>query len=290
MQQVKEEKSKGKTFVIRTLAGAGLVVVLGVFVFLGGYAFMAFCGLLATLACIEFYKMYGMEKSIQGIYGYVMGLILFFLLATKNKNYIFPAIIFLFLLNAVMYVISFGKTDQKKTQAMFFGIFYTYGLFSFLYLLRSSRLFGIIFVGLLFLIAFGSDSFAYIFGMLFGKHKMTPVLSPKKSWEGFVGGILSAVVLCVIYGLIFSEKMSGIFSKSLPEFFKSPAVVCGIIGFVASIVSVFGDLFASAFKRENEIKDYSHIIPGHGGILDRFDSVLLAAPVVYYLLKFFTQV
>lgn len=103
--------------------------------------------------------------------------------------------------------------------------------------------------------------------MALGKHKLCPKISPKKSIEGSVGGIVGSVILSGIFTMIFAQNyiMHG----------------C-VIGLLGSVVSQFGDLTASVFKRKMGIKDYGKLIPGHGGILDRFDSVLFTAPVVYY--------
>ena len=125
---------------------------------------------------------------------------------------------------------------------------------------------------IVFIIAFGTDIFAYFTGMAIGKHKMCPNLSPKKSWEGAIGGLVFATGFSVLYAyFMFGGSMT--------------AVKWGIIvGIIGSVMSQFGDLSASAIKRQMNIKDYGKLLPGHGGILDRFDSVLFAAPTVYYLL------
>ena len=128
-----------------------------------------------------------------------------------------------------------------------------------------------ILIWLVFLTAFGTDIMAYFTGMAFGKHKLCPNLSPKKSVEGAVGGVIGSVVFCGIFGYF-----------ALPDAF----VMTLVIGFLGSIFAQLGDLSASAFKRQMGIKDYGNLIPGHGGILDRFDSVLFTAPLVYYCILF----
>ena len=128
-------------------------------------------------------------------------------------------------------------------------------------------------VWLIFLSSWGCDTCAYCVGMLIGKHKMAPKLSPKKSVEGGVGGVLGAALLGVLFALAMNH-WGGEDVNALHY-----AVICGVGG----IISQVGDLAASAIKRNHDIKDYGRLIPGHGGILDRFDSVIFTAPVIYYL-------
>ena len=120
---------------------------------------------------------------------------------------------------------------------------------------------------LIFICSWGCDTCAYAVGMLIGKHKMAPILSPKKSIEGGIGGIVGAALLGAIYGMIFDLDIRG----------------CVILCAAGGAVSQIGDLAASAIKRNHNIKDYGHLIPGHGGILDRFDSVIFTAPIIYAL-------
>ena len=110
--------------------------------------------------------------------------------------------------------------------------------------------------------------------MLIGKHKMAPVLSPKKSVEGGVGGVIGAALLGAIYALVISNWNGT--STHTPLMY---ALICA----VGALISMVGDLAASAIKRNKEIKDYGTLIPGHGGILDRFDSVIFTAPFIYFL-------
>ena len=123
-----------------------------------------------------------------------------------------------------------------------------------------------IYVYLVWIAAWGTDTFAYIFGMLFGKHKLIPSVSPKKTVEGAVGGTLS----CVALSVLLLNQMG---AKNL-----LPAATMMLM---ASVLSQFGDLFASKIKRESGIKDYGEIFLGHGGVLDRFDSMLFVIPFLY---------
>ncbi|MBF1054203.1 MAG: phosphatidate cytidylyltransferase, partial [Parvimonas sp.] len=118
----------------------------------------------------------------------------------------------------------------------------------------------------------GTDTFAYLFGMIFGKHKLYPSISPKKTVEGSIGGIIGSLLLLILFN-IFVLKYNFTF-----------IIVSGIL---LSIVAQIGDLFASKIKREIGIKDFSNIIKGHGGFLDRFDSIIFVTPLVYILFSIF---
>ena len=120
-----------------------------------------------------------------------------------------------------------------------------------------------------------ADIGAYFTGSFLGKHKMAPNLSPKKTIEGAVGGLAGSSLFCWLFGFIFMKEM---------------AVVCLVLGFAGGAAGMAGDLTASAFKRKMGIKDYGKLIPGHGGIMDRFDSVIFVAPVVYYTICALTRI
>lgn len=122
-----------------------------------------------------------------------------------------------------------------------------------------------------------TDSCAYFSGYFFGKHKLAPTISPKKTVEGSIGGVLGVIIIMVAYAYVAGNIMN--VSVNL--------VSAAVIGFVAGVVSQFGDLCASIIKREHNIKDFGNIMPGHGGVMDRFDSLMFVAPAVYYILKFF---
>ena len=133
---------------------------------------------------------------------------------------------------------------------------------------------GRFFILIPFAIAFLSDTGAYFVGLKFGKHKLAPVISPKKTIEGVIGGALAAVFGMILYSLVldvfFGFEMNYLF-----------AILYGLLG---SAAGVFGDLWFSVIKRQTGIKDYGKLIPGHGGILDRFDSMLVVGPLVEALL------
>ena len=145
----------------------------------------------------------------------------------------------------------------------------------------SPPVFGLPFVMLPLVIAWMSDTGAYFVGTFLGKHKMAPVISPKKSWEGFFGGWLISIGLTAVFGVICNAFIGGT---------SSLHIKVGLITVFAAVLaplSVLGDLLASLIKRRCGIKDYGNIMPGHGGVMDRFDSVIFIAPLLWALLQLF---
>lgn len=124
---------------------------------------------------------------------------------------------------------------------------------------------------LIFIGAWMTDTGAYFVGVLFGKHKLIPAVSPKKTVEGAVGGVFGCVIGYAVYGLILDKC----FSVSVNY------IALLILAVVIAVVSQLGDLIASYIKREQGIKDFGFIFPGHGGVMDRFDSIIAVAPVIY---------
>lgn len=122
----------------------------------------------------------------------------------------------------------------------------------------------------IFLASWGADTGAYFAGRFFGKRKLAPIISPKKTIEGAIGGVLTSAVLCMLMSIYFEPSL-------IPH-----SITIGVVG---SLISIIGDLTASKLKREVGIKDYGAIMPGHGGVMDRFDSVILVTPFIYYVIK-----
>ena len=194
----------------------------------------------------------------------------------RDLSAVFPAmviaIVAAFLAFLFVYVFTFPKYHANQIMSAMFSFLYGPVMLSFLYLLREGLDDGIYLVWFVFLASWGSDTCAYCVGVLIGKHKMTPKLSPKKSIEGAVGGILGAALLFALYTHFVINQYTAM-TLSLP--------LAAGLGAVGALVSMVGDLAASAVKRDHEIKDYGKLIPGHGGIMDRFDSVIVAAPIVF---------
>ena len=178
------------------------------------------------------------------------------------------------ILNMFVYVFTYPRYHADQITAAFFSIVYAGVMLSFIYQTRMMEG-GAFLVWLIFLCSWGCDTCAYCVGMLIGKHKMAPVLSPKKSIEGGIGGILGAALIGVLYALAINHWGGA----------ESEVFTYAVIGAVGGAISQIGDLAASAIKRYHNIKDYGRLIPGHGGILDRFDSMIFCAPVVLFILQ-----
>lgn len=169
-------------------------------------------------------------------------------------------------------VFSRGNLDYTVASSAFTGVFYVTVAFTSIVFLRDI---GKYFYLLVFVGAWVSDTFAYLCGRLFGKHKLIPEVSPKKTVEGAIGGVVFAGLAFVLYALVIKN----FFDVSVAPNY----LVMMIAGMIIAVISQIGDLIASVIKRRFGIKDYGWIFPGHGGVLDRFDSVLLTAPVLWIL-------
>lgn len=257
-------------FKTRLLSGILLVAAALLTIVSGGYV------LLLTLACVsvigiqEFYRATGVRDdhfSLLEIAGYLGAVIYYMAAALDFERYGLLAVLLTLVLIMSVYVFTYPRYHADQVVAAFFGVVYVAVMLSFIFLTRE--LGNGTLVGLTFLCSWGCDTCAYCVGMLIGKHKMAPVLSPKKSVEGAVGGVVGAAVLGAVYASLT----------------QGPPVIYAVICAVGALISMVGDLAASGIKRNHNIKDYGKVIPGHGGILDRFDSVIFTAPVIYYLAK-----
>lgn len=177
-----------------------------------------------------------------------------------------------FLLTMIVYVLTFPKFKSTQVMTAFFSFVYCPVLMSYIFRARSLT-YGIVVYALIFVCSSICDVFALVFGMAFGKHKMAPILSPKKTVEGGIGGLLSAVAASAVVAVILHAFDHN--AHYVLEFM--------LIGLVGAFISMIGDLAASAIKRNHKIKDYGKLIPGHGGIMDRFDSIIFCAPVIYFM-------
>lgn len=263
--------------VVMAVWGLATLIIGGYF---AGFTVMA----IALGAYYELCKACGLleEKKFINIVtcmGYV-AIILFYvnlLFGDGTLDYVLlPVLLIIVVLyELAVYVFTFPKYKSGQIMAGVFNLLYAPFMISFLYPMMVDFEHGKFIVFVVFIASSISDASAYFVGVSFGKHKLAPVVSPKKSIEGSIGGILGAVIVGLIYGIVLFKL--GIFETS--------EIIWGfpLIGGLGSIVSQVGDLAASAIKRDHDIKDYSHLIPGHGGIMDRMDSICVTVPIIYYL-------
>ena len=266
-------------FKTRLLSGIVLVAILLAGILLGNWVFWALILFVSLVGLYELYKLEHIEKTPMYAAA-VIGTVIYALALKFNVFWGFVIFVFfgLFIALAMIYVLTFPKYKATQFILAFFSFFYVPVMLFCLYLIRSMP-HGILLIWLVIIASWGCDTGAYCVGMRLGKHKLAPVLSPKKSIEGAVGGVVVSAVIGLIFSLIFGNRM---------DIFAHPVAVCVIISVAGAVLSQFGDLTASAIKRHYEIKDYGTLIPGHGGIMDRFDSVIFISPVIYMLLVAFT--
>lgn len=232
-------------------------------------------GLMAAIGAYELLVGTGFLKNIRLVgYAMVMAILvsLWSCLWTQTKVAYLGVLLFCCLLFAELLLTHTKFPFEKLTAVFFAGLVIPY-LLSALVRIHSSEA-GRYFILLPFVIAFLSDTGAYFAGRAFGRHKLAPVISPNKTVEGVVGGVVAAVLGVVLYCFVLQIAFD----------FKVSYLYVPVYGILGSLGAVFGDLSFSAVKRQTGIKDYGNLIPGHGGILDRFDSMIVVAPLTEALM------
>lgn len=256
--------------------GAVMIAPFIIFVFLGGIYLKGFVLSISLMALWEFYKALK-ERSFKPVKsaGYIL-LIVYYLL-NNNFEYMMYIIVAATLILLIIPVINLEYTFVDVSLTLL-GFIYCGMLFSFVYLINAKP-HGEFLVWIIFIGSWLSDTAAYYCGKNFGKHKLSPKVSPKKTIEGSVGGLIGATVFTGVFGIIIQRYVN-----IMPVFnYFLIGTLCGLFG-------QLGDLVASSIKRYVGIKDYSNLIPGHGGILDRFDSIIFSATVVFYYLTFIVKI
>lgn len=183
-----------------------------------------------------------------------------------------------FLILMAIYVLTFPKYQATEIAKSIFIVVYGPLLLSFGYRIEAFAVHPFVTVGLIFIVSSVCDIAAYFVGSAIGKHKLAPELSPKKTIEGAIGGVVVVTICCIVYGIIM-HRLGILMGSHIIRF--------SIIGIAGSIISQLGDLAASAIKRNYGIKDYGKIIPGHGGIMDRVDSWIVVMPIIYMITVYF---
>lgn len=280
-------------FVTRLISGIVLLALTAVFVYFGGFPLLAILVFLSIVGFLEMTKAIGITREdgnfnrleFSGIVGtvflYACQMYFYFKQEAVDVVYLLGIIVFTIIIMLAIYVISFPKFNATQVVGAVFAFLYVPVMLSFIGMTRALPGIGGKVVWMIWISAWGSDTCAYCVGMLtaktIGNHKAFPVLSPKKSIEGCVGGVIGATLLGVLFGHFIMGSDYG-------------TIMMGIICGIGSVIAQCGDLAASAIKRNYNIKDYGKCIPGHGGIVDRFDSIIFTAPCIYFLIYFFLDI
>lgn len=272
----------------RIISGVFIVILALLILIPGGYVLGISSYILSLIAYRELLNAIGTSgkkdtktklsfSSIE-ILGYIDITIYYLLMVLlDDRIWLLLSLFFGLITFMALYVFTFPKYTSKAVMMSFFSLCYGPMMLGFMYMTRQLE-YGQFFIWLIFISSWVSDTFAYFSGSLLGRHKLAPILSPKKSIEGAIGGILGAAIVGGAFTWFFIDPL-------IPG--KSITLVFVVISAIGSIVAQIGDLAASAIKRNEDIKDYGALIPGHGGIMDRFDSVIFTAPMIYMLTMVF---
>ncbi|WEG11589.1 phosphatidate cytidylyltransferase [Pullulanibacillus sp. KACC 23026] len=257
---------------LRILTGIWAGFLFLFFLLIGGWPFALFIGALSVIAFLELISMKKIKPtSIESI----LGVIVVFLLVLKGwktpwMNWVHPTELFMGLVLLLLLMTVFSKNRVNIDQATYivFAVLYVGYGFEYLVSLRFNGLVLVLFVQIM---IWATDSGAYFVGRQFGKHKLAPAISPNKTIEGTFGGIGLALVAAFIYQFVVGEHALGTTTHLI------------LITLLISVFGQLGDLAESALKRHYNVKDSGRILPGHGGILDRFDSLIFVLPVLHML-------
>ena len=236
-----------------------------------------FLAIIIILALYEVYKPFGLMKKLPlAVLGFSLALCFAFG-DLKYSNFTTPLICGYVMLMFIL-AICYHKTIKFPDIALLlFTTIYIALFLAHIRLLKDEN-FGSYLIYSVFIGAWATDTGAYFSGMHFGKNKLIPEISPNKTVEGAVGGMVFTIISFVAYGFVLEFFLN----LNFPISYTINFINIALLGLVSSIAAQVGDIAASMIKRELGIKDYGNILPGHGGILDRFDSVIFVAPVVYY--------
>ncbi len=283
-------------FIKRAISAITLLALQVLLFILGGYYLAGALLLISIIGSWELSKAFACKNAVPGaervplpakkkvdyldIIGFITILAYYVIMVfSKEIVYLFMVVACFVIAILFVYVFSFPKVTIDRIAAIAFSFIYCPVMLSFIYLIRSSEPYGKYLIWLILISSWGCDTFAYLIGSAFGKKKIFPILSPNKSLAGCIGGILASGIISGVYGYFYVmpglEKMG----KHEPYFF----LVLAAIGLVGGLIGMLGDLVASGIKRNKGFKDYANLIPGHGGIMDRFDSMISTAPAIYVL-------
>ena len=271
-----------KNFITRACTGIIYVIVITSAICIHSYSFLLLFAIVVGMALWEFYELDSANKTLPKLVGIPGGMYLFaasFLYAggLASANIFYPYLFFLLaLLICSLYRIT--PNPVKDCAMSLFAQFYCAGLLSILNFIvfdPVTRQYNPSYVLLIFIFVWLNDTGAYLAGITLGKHPLFPRISPKKSWEGFWGGVAIALLSSQVIASFFPEIITRPHSLALAA--------------VTVLFGTWGDLVESLLKRTSGVKDSGTLLPGHGGVLDRFDSVILAAPAVFVYLELFIR-
>ena len=269
-----------KNLIIRTVSGVVYAVLIAGAIFYDKFFFAAEFAIIGILTTCEFHKLINKLENVDTLIwtGIVSSFVLFLSLILSYYNSDFQFLteklifcIYLLLIFCVFILEIFRKKPNPVNNIAYFLMGQIYIAVPFMCLISIRFNFERIILLAFFVIIWANDVFAYLVGSLIGKHKLCERISPNKSWEGFIGGMAGALIA----GFVFSQFNSEL---NLLKWF--------LFAFIVAISGTLGDLFESLIKRTVGVKDSGNIMPGHGGFLDRLDSVLFAAPAVLIFLFF----
>ena len=240
----------------------GSLVILPIIIaLLSGSLLLKYLMLLISLIAILEFSNAMSQKNINISKNVLIGFTTLYYILDFNNIYILILVFFILLLLSTL-----NKNTIVNISLSFLSIFYIVIPFSFIVILYNKNIY---LPWIIYLSAWSTDTMAYIIGKRFGKRKIVKHISPNKTLEGFIAGIISCVITISLYGFFFSDKLN---ISTINMIYIS--LCTGIIGQI-------GDLIASSIKRFSGIKDFGNLIPGHGGVLDRFDSILMISSVVF---------
>ena len=282
-----------KTRVITGISSIALLLL--ILVFFNSIFFNIVCMVTMLIAFSEIIKVFLSEKDVSFfVFIGILPITIFsFLFYNRGYGNLLSWIIIIEIFYYMFLQVFFFKKllFSQLSATLLFGTYILFGFYSAssintLYPYTVYKFDGLFYLLLALVITWGTDIFAYFIGVTFGKHKMTPELSPKKSLEGAIGGFISGILLGELLLLAYSFTLKHILSDYSAIIAPNSFIKLFLISACISLISMAGDLFASTIKRQNNIKDYGNILPGHGGIVDRFDSVIAIMPFFVMLINF----
>lgn len=254
---------------VRIISSVVAIPLLLFFIIVGGVPLKCAVLLLSLIGMYELYKAVSGKIKAVHIVGFALEILYFVSWFKQVDTMIMTTVLAMATIVILFILVVCHKTNNIHDGAItLFGFLYLGVLLSLICPIRENSIY---LVWLPFIFAFVSDTGAYFIGSKFGKHKLTPELSPKKSVEGAIGGVASTAIITAIYALALDSSSIVL------------VILFAVFGGIGSVAAQFGDLAASSIKRYAGIKDYGKLMPGHGGVLDRFDSVLFTLPYVYLI-------